>query len=85
MVYRNIGRYTTDPMTKLPCDLMCGKKITSGRMLGVRYILSTTTPRVDLPMVLCMDFAHGFGHDGIFSMVFFRFGQGNYGYVVIQG
>ena len=37
----------------------------------------------DLPMVFCMDFAHGFGHDGFLSMVFCRFGQGNYGYVLI--
>ena len=39
----------------------------------------------DLPMVLCMDFAHGFGCDGFRSMVFCRFGQGNYDYVLIHG
>ena len=30
-------------------------------------------------------FAHGFGNDGFLPMVFCRFGQGNYGYVLIQG
>ena len=39
----------------------------------------------DLPMVLCMGFAHGFRHDGFLSMVFCRFGQGKYDYVLIQG
>jgi len=38
----------------------------------------------DLLMVLCMDFSHGFGHDGFLSMVFYRSSQGNYGYVLIQ-
>ena len=45
------------------------------------YILSMTSPRsviffldpilgwADLPMVLCMVFAHDFGHDGFQSMV----------------
>jgi len=36
-------------------------------------------------MVLCMDFAHDFGHDGFLPMVFFRYGQGNYGCVLMQG
>jgi len=39
----------------------------------------------NLPMVLCMDFAYGFGHDGFIPMVFCRSGQGNYGYVIIKG
>ena len=39
----------------------------------------------DLPMVLCMDFAQGFGHDVFLSMVFYRSGQGNYDYVLIHG
>ena len=30
-------------------------------------------------------FAHGFGHDGFFPLLFCRSGQGNYGYVLIQG
>ena len=34
-------------------------------------------------MVFCMDFTHGFGHDGSLSMVFFRPGQGSYGYVLV--
>ena len=29
-------------------------------------------------------FVHGFGHDGFLPMVFCRYGQGNYGYVLIQ-
>lgn len=37
----------------------------------------------DLPMLLCMDFIHGFGHDGFLSMVIYRRGQGNYNYVLI--
>jgi len=36
-------------------------------------------------MVLHMEFAHGFGHDGFLLMVFCRSGKGNYGYVLIQG
>ena len=36
-------------------------------------------------MVLCMDFTHGFGHDGFLPMVFCRSGKGNYIYVLIQG
>ena len=36
-------------------------------------------------MALCMDFAHGFRHDGFLSMVFCTSGPGNYGYVLIQG
>ena len=81
-------------MTKLACDPMCGKKKTSGRMLGVCYIISMTSPYYffgpyirweDLPMVLCIGFAHGFGHDGFLPMVSSRSGQGNYGYVLIQG
>jgi len=38
---------------------------------------------VDIPMVLCMVFAHGFGHDGFMPMVFHRSDQGNYNYVLI--
>jgi len=38
---------------------------------------------IDLPMVLCMDFTHGFGHDGFLSIVFSRSSQGNYNYVLI--
>ena len=37
----------------------------------------------DLPMVLCMGFAHGFGHDGFLLMASCRSGQGNYDYVLI--
>lgn len=36
-------------------------------------------------MVLYMDFAHDFGYDGFLPVVFYRFGQGKYGYVLIQG
>jgi len=32
-----------------------------------------------------MGFAHGFGDDGFLPMVSCRFGQGNYGYFLIQG
>jgi len=39
--------------------------------------------RVDLPMVLCMGFAHGFGHDGFLPIVFCIYGQGNYDYIII--
>lgn len=38
----------------------------------------------NLPMVLYMGFSHDFGH-GFFPMVFCRFGQGNYCYLLIQG
>ena len=38
----------------------------------------------NLPIVLCMDFTHGFGHDDFLSMVFCRSSQVNYGYVVIH-
>ena len=39
---------------------------------------------VDLPMALCMGFAHGFWNDGFLPMVFCKSTQGNYGYVLIQ-
>ena len=87
-------------MTKLSYGLM-RKENNKCENVGLCYILSTTTlcvggsqrggsPRctfhwVDLPMVLCMNFTHGFGHDVFMSMVFCRFGQGNYDYVLIQG
>lgn len=38
---------------------------------------------VNLPMVLCMGVAHGFGHVGFLPKVFCRSGQGSYGYVLI--
>ena len=38
---------------------------------------------VNLPLILCVDFAHGFGHNGFMSMVFCRSGQENYVYVLI--
>ena len=113
----------------------CGKKTTSGRMLGMWYILSMTkhawgckrggdsppfalgetgggggvtggavAPLIrgpaqrtgkknlvlifwcaDPPMVLCMGLHMVLGHDGFRPLVFCRFGQGNYGYVLIQG
>ena len=31
---------------------------------------------VDLPLVLCMGFTHGFGHDGFLRMVFCRSSKG---------
>ena len=37
----------------------------------------------DLAIVLCVHFAHGFGHDGFLPMVYCRSGQGNYDYVLI--
>ena len=40
---------------------------------------------VNLPMVLCMGFAQGFRHDGFLPMVFYRYGHGNYDYILIQG
>jgi len=42
-------------------------------------------PGQHLPMVLCMDFADGFGHDGFLCIIFCRFGQGNYNHVLIKG
>ena len=36
-------------------------------------------------MILCMGFAHDFGHNGFLPMVSYRSDQGNYGYVLIQG
>jgi len=38
----------------------------------------------DLPMVLCKDFAHGFGHDGFLPNVSCGYIEGNYNYVIIQ-
>jgi len=38
-----------------------------------------------MPMISYKDFSHGFGHDGFLPMVFCRFSEGNYGYVLIQG
>ena len=40
---------------------------------------------VILPMVLCMQFAHGFEHDGFLPMVLCRSSQGNYNYFLIEG
>jgi len=60
------------------------KKKTSGIMLGVCYILSMRMLE-DLPVVLCTGFAHGFSHDGFLPIVFCRYGQGNYNYVLNQG
>ena len=39
----------------------------------------------DPPMVLCMALHMVLGYDGFRPLVFCRFGQGNYGYVLIQG
>ena len=39
----------------------------------------------DPPMVLCMGFHMVLEHDGFWPLVFCRSGQGNYGYVLIQG
>jgi len=40
---------------------------------------------VELPIFVCMGFAHGFGHDSFLPMVSCRSGQVKYGYVLIQG
>ena len=42
-------------------------------------------PRLVTPMVLCMILHMVLGYDGIYPLVFSRSGQGNYGYVLIQG
>jgi len=41
-------------MIKLSCGPMCGKKTTSGRILGVCYVLSMTSPMCESMMVLGM-------------------------------
>jgi len=40
---------------------------------------------VNLPTVLCMGFAHGFAHYDFLPMVFCRFSQGKYSYVLSKG
>ena len=70
------------------------RKKTSGRMLGVCYILSANSRMrekkigpyfrwEDPPMVLCMGLHMVLGHDGFLPIVFCRSGKGNYGYVLI--
>ena len=58
-------------MTKLSCGPLW-KENNKWEIVGLCYILSTTNPILgwaNLPMVLCMIFAHGFGRDGFRSMV----------------
>ena len=71
-------------MTKLSCGPLWKEK-NKWENVGLCYILSMASPSrwANLPMVLGMVFAHGFGRDGFWSMVFFRSGQGNYGYDLI--